>query len=283
MPSVREIHGRQRGDALVLAVAAQNNNTIVIVNSVGPLIVEPWIEHPNVTAVVWAGIPGSEVGNALTDVLYGAWNPSGRLPYTIAKSPSDYPTQLIFGGEPGEILSLPYTESLNIDYRHFDAKNITPRFEFGFGLSYTTFEYSGLSIQAIYAGDDPVDLVSVYAWEIGDATPIAQGSSRAFWLHKPAFIVSFIIENSGLVFGGEIPQLYVNFPASAGEPPSVLKGFTNTELSPGEKNSVNITLSRYDLSIWDVVQQGWRKPQGQIGITVGASSRDVRLKGYLPT
>ena len=75
----------------------------------------------------------------------------------------------------------------------------------------------------------------------------------------------------------------MNFPASAGEPPSVLKGFTNTELSPGDQNSVNITLSRYDLSIWDVVHQGWKKPQGQIGITVGASSRDVRLKGYLPT
>ena len=74
----------------------------------------------------------------------------------------------------------------------------------------------------------------------------------------------------------------MNFPASSGEPPSVLKGFTNTELSPGDKNRVNITLSRYDLSIWDVVQQGWKRPQGEIGITVGASSRDARLKGYLP-
>jgi len=122
----------------------------------------------------------------------------------------------------------------------------------------------------------------VLAWENGDATPIAEGSSRAFWLHRPAFTVSFTVENSGSVFGGEIPQLYVNFPDSAGEPPSVLKGFTNTELSPGDKNDVSITLSRYDLSIWDVVQQGWKKPQGQISITVGASSRDARLKGYLP-
>ena len=74
----------------------------------------------------------------------------------------------------------------------------------------------------------------------------------------------------------------MNFPASAGEPPSVLKGFTNTELSPGDKRSVSITLSRHDLSIWGVVQQGWKKPLGQIGLTVGASSRDVRLEGYLP-
>ena len=74
----------------------------------------------------------------------------------------------------------------------------------------------------------------------------------------------------------------MNFPYSSGEPPSVLKGFTDIELSRGDKNSVSITLSRYDLSIWDVVQQGWKRPQGQIGITVGASSRDARLKGYLP-
>jgi hypothetical protein len=73
----------------------------------------------------------------------------------------------------------------------------------------------------------------------------------------------------------------VNFPASSGEPPSVLRGFTNIELSPGDNNDVDITLSRYDLSIWDVVQQGWRRPEGRIGITIGASSRDARLKGYL--
>ena len=74
----------------------------------------------------------------------------------------------------------------------------------------------------------------------------------------------------------------MNFPHSAGEPPSVLKGFTNTQVLPGETNKVEITLSRYDLSIWDVVRQGWRRPEGQIGITVGASSRDARLKGILP-
>ena len=112
-------------------MAAQNNNTIVIVNSVGPLIIEPWIDHPNVTAVrilstsfilfysffknkprqvVWAGLAGSEAGNSLTVVLYGTWNPSGRLPYTIAKSPSDYPAQFVTGGEADEILSIPYTE-----------------------------------------------------------------------------------------------------------------------------------------------------------------------------
>jgi beta-glucosidase len=270
------------GDALVLAVAAQNNNTIVIVNSVGPLILEPWIEHPNVTAVVWAGLPGAETGNALADVLYGVWNPSGRLPYTIAMNPADYGTSINLGGDNVHILAIPYTEGLNIDYRHFDSNNITPRFEFGFGLSYTEFTYSDLVVSKVSVQAIPAEQPLLTAWENGDATAIGEGSSRALWLHQPAYQATFNIKNTGPVFGGEIPQLYINFPASSGEPPSVLKGFTNTEMGPGETMSVTITVSRYDLSIWDVVQQGWRKPEGTIGVTIGASSRDARLKGTLP-
>ena len=98
------------GDALVQAVASQNNNTIVVINSVGPLILEPWIEHPNVTAVVWAGLGGTETGNALLDIIYGDKNPSGRLPYTIAKSLNDYPAQLALGGDGVEILNITYSE-----------------------------------------------------------------------------------------------------------------------------------------------------------------------------
>jgi hypothetical protein len=98
------------GDALVQAVASQNNNTIVVINSVGPLILEPWIDHPNVTAVVWAGLEGTETGNALVDVIYGVVNPSGRLPYTIAKSPQDYPAQAVEGGNGEEILNITYSE-----------------------------------------------------------------------------------------------------------------------------------------------------------------------------
>ena len=98
------------GDALVLAVAAQNNNTMVIVNSVGPLIVEPWIDHPNVTAVLWAGLGGTESGNSLVDVLHSVVNPSARLPFTIAKSPSDYPAQLVTGGPGDKVVDIPYSE-----------------------------------------------------------------------------------------------------------------------------------------------------------------------------
>ncbi|KAG2344292.1 glycoside hydrolase family 3 protein [Suillus weaverae] len=268
------------GDNLILAVAAQNNNTIVVVNSVGPLIVEPWIEHPNITAVVWAGIQGQEAGNAIADVLYGAYNPSGRLPYTIAKDPADYPAQIITNGSGSGIVQINYTEGLFIDYRHFDQANITPRFEFGFGLSYTTFSYSDLGVAAIQSLDvDEEDLI--IAWENGEASPIAEGSSVALWLHEPAFQVTFKVTNTGRVSGTEIPQLYIHHPSSACEPPSVLKGFTNVEIGPNDTKHVSIMLSRYDLSVWDVVAQGWRKPDGQISFSVGASSRDFRLWGVM--
>ncbi|PIL26477.1 hypothetical protein GSI_12235 [Ganoderma sinense ZZ0214-1] len=172
-------------DALISAVAAVNPNTVVVVHSVGPVIVEAWIENPNVTAVLWAGLPGQESGNSLVDVLYGAVNPSGHLPYTIAKDPADYPAQLVTapanvteptGWLPLLVFIIEYTEGLNIDYR----------------------------------------------------------------------------------------------------------GFSDVLLEPGESKAVTITLSRYDLSIWDSGAQGWRKPEGIFTFSVGASSLDFRLNGTIP-
>ncbi|KAI0293191.1 glycoside hydrolase family 3 protein [Multifurca ochricompacta] len=269
------------GDALVKAVAAQNKNTIVVVNSVGPVIVDPWIDHPNVTAVVWAGLAGTEAGNALVDILYGDVNPSGRLPYTIAKSPSDYSAQLATGGTGDQILNITYTEGLFIDYRHFDAANIAPRFEFGFGLSYTTFKYTDLSISAV-GGSPDQDKSFEANWAAGKPSPQVVGASTALWLHRPAFEVSFTVQNAGKVAGTEIPQLYLHFPPHTGEPPSVLRGFTDVELQPGQAQRVTITLSRYDLSIWDVVSQSWIRSSGSFSLSVGASSRDFRLKGTIP-
>jgi Glycosyl hydrolase family 3 C-terminal domain len=225
------------GDALVRAVASQNNNTIVVINSVGPLILEPWIEHPNVTAVVWAGLGGTETGNALVDVIYGDVNPSGRLPYTIAKSAKDYPAQLVLGGNGEEILNITYSEGyvcafsillsnyllppfptkaycnlicrLFVDYRHFDARNITPRFEFGFGLSYTQFQYSGLSITPVEvgAGQDQDGQLEAN-WLAGKPGPRGVGSSTALWLHRPAYTVSFTVQNAGQVSGTEVRIIF---------------------------------------------------------------------------
>lgn len=271
------------GDQLVLGVAGSNNNTIVVVHSVGPLILEPWINHPNVTGVIWAGLPGTESGNGLVDVLYGAYNPSGRLPYTIAKSATDYPTQIFIGNQ---LLEIPYTEGLLIDYRWFDAKNITPRFEFGFGLSYTTFNYSNLNIQSISGnGQGSGSYISPEetAWNNGQVSPTtAVGASRAFWLHAPAYKVTFDVTNTGGWDGTEIVQLYLAHPPSAGEPPVILKGFDDIVIKQGQTQTVTIMLSKYDLSVWDVVGQGWRRPAGTIMVKVGASSRDLKLSAPVP-
>ncbi|THU81666.1 glycoside hydrolase family 3 protein [Dendrothele bispora CBS 962.96] len=280
------------GDALIRAVASVNPNTVVVVHSVGPLILEDWVEHPNVTAILWAGVSGQEAGNSLVDVLYGDYNPTGRLPYTIAKNMDDYNTQLLTAGDTNDmshILSIPYNEGLLIDYRWFDAKNITPRYEFGFGLSYTKFKYSGLSITALPSplGGSSDETQAISRWESGKSTLITEGSSTATWLHRPAFKVSFTLTNTGHVKGGEIPQLYLAHPSSEGEPPLVLKGFTNVDdLEVGEGREVVIYLSRHDVSVWDTEDQGWRRPKGDlanVGVVVGASSRDGRLRGHLPS
>lgn len=127
------------GNQLVQAVAAANKNTIVVVHSVGPVILETILALPGVRAVVWAGLPSQESGNALVDVLYGATAPSGKLPYTIAKSASDYGTAVVRGDDN-------FAEGLFIDYRHFDKAGIAPRFEFGFGLCKTPPQNSSPSL-----------------------------------------------------------------------------------------------------------------------------------------
>ncbi|KAH9921655.1 beta-glucosidase [Fomitopsis serialis] len=269
-------------DNLINAVAAQNPNTIVIAHSVGPSIIEPWVENPNVTAIVWAGAPGQEAGNSIVDVLYGAYNPSGRLPYTIAKALEDYGVFLVLGGEGDTLLSIPYDEGLFYDYRRFDQYNITPRYEFGFGLSYTTFEYSNLATTVIPQVYDPTSWDLEAAWAEGAPTPQGEGSSVALWLHRPFLSVQFDLQNTGALAGTEIPQVYVHFPAGSGEPPSLLKGFDTVYIEAGAYQSVEITISRYELSVWNVVAQGWQKPSGAFTLSVGASSRDFKLTGAIP-
>ncbi|KAF4620126.1 hypothetical protein G7Y89_g14696 [Cudoniella acicularis] len=134
-----DLNAWHNGNDLVKAVAAINKNTIVVVNSVGPIILESFADLANVKAIVWAGLPGQEAGNALVEVLYGDVSPSGKLPYTIAKSASNYGTSI-------QATTDGFSEGLFIDYRYLDKNKIDPRYEFGFGLSYTTFNYSNLDI-----------------------------------------------------------------------------------------------------------------------------------------
>lgn len=146
-----DLYLQNGGEDLVKDVADNcgggHGSTIVVIHSVGPVLVDAWIDHPRVKAVLMANLPGEESGNALASILFGDVNPSGKMPYTMAKSVEDY-------GPAGKILFLPnafvpqqdFSEGLYIDYRHFDKYEIEPRFEFGFGLSYTTFDYSDIKI-----------------------------------------------------------------------------------------------------------------------------------------
>ncbi|KAK7055677.1 Fn3-like domain-containing protein [Favolaschia claudopus] len=137
------------GDELITTVADACENTVVVQHVVGPVLVEGWIDHPNVKAVLHAGLPGQESGNSIVDVLFAdspqAMNPSARLPYTIAKQREDYPADVLYTSD-SSMPQITYDEGVDIDYRWFDSKGIAPRFEFGFGLSYSTFGYSGLHI-----------------------------------------------------------------------------------------------------------------------------------------
>ncbi|KAM0417408.1 hypothetical protein ACHAPT_012557 [Fusarium lateritium] len=139
------------GEELVTEVANHcgggTGTTIVVIHAVGPVVVEKWINHPRIKGVLAANLPGEESGNAIASILFGDESPSGKLPYTIGKTLADY-------GEGGQVLYLPngvvpqqdFNEGLYVDYRHFDKHDIEPRYEFGFGLSYTSFEYKDLKV-----------------------------------------------------------------------------------------------------------------------------------------
>jgi beta-glucosidase len=142
------------GDALIQNISALCNNTIVVIHSTGPTLLTEWYDHPNVTAILWAGVPGQESGNSITDVLYGRVNPAARTPFTWGPTRESYGTDVLYMPNNGQDAPQDdFLEGVFIDYRSFDKQGITPIYEFGFGLSYTTFEYSNLTITKANAGN----------------------------------------------------------------------------------------------------------------------------------
>lgn len=135
-------------DRLINNVTKYNNNTIVVLHTVGPVNVSSWYDNDNVTGIIWAGLPGQESGNAIVDALYGFINPGGKLPFTIARNRADYGTDVMYEPNNGQFDAPQdtFSEGVFIDYRYLDANGIDPIYEFGFGLSYTTFKYSNLVI-----------------------------------------------------------------------------------------------------------------------------------------
>ncbi|ORY38612.1 hypothetical protein BCR33DRAFT_720633 [Rhizoclosmatium globosum] len=233
-----------KGDQLISAVASVNKNTVVVIHSVGTVEM-PWLHHPNISAVIFALLPGQESGNGLADVLFGAVNPSGRLPFTVHDDRNDYPADILYQPN-APIPQIDYSEKLLIDYRYFDFHKITPTFEFGYGLSYTTFQYSRLQIERANVRDTQSDLS-----------------------------ISFKVTNTGTRDGHEVVQLYVSFPEAAGEPPQLLKGFERVWVKKGETVDVALVVEKRDLRIW---LEGWKHVAGDYKFRVGASSRDIRLE-----
>lgn len=266
-------------DGLVLHVAAHCARTVVIVHAAGIRLVDRWIDHPNVTAALLAHLPGQDLGAALVRILYGDVSPSGKLPYTLASNESDYGALYAPCGERAaadgdHFPQCDYEEGVYIDYRHFDAKKLTPRFEFGFGLSYTTFSYDRPEV--VGSAELSVDSSQRIMRNLdgdgdGDGKDEDGGS---IW--DVVRTVSVDITNTGKMTGAEVAQLYVGIPNA---PEKQLRGFDKVTLAPGERARATFELTRRDLSIWDVVSQSWVVQRGRYVIYMGSSSRDIRWTG----
>ncbi|KAK4185063.1 glycoside hydrolase [Podospora australis] len=143
----------KNGDSLVKNVSSWCPNTIVVIHSVGPVLLTEWYDNPNITAILWAGLPGQESGNSITDVLYGKVNPSGRSPFTWGATRESYGADVLYTPNNGNgAPQQDFSEGVFIDYRYFDKANSTVIYEFGHGLSYTTFEYSNIRVEKSNAG-----------------------------------------------------------------------------------------------------------------------------------
>jgi beta-glucosidase len=254
-------------DNLVNNVASSCSNTVVIIHNAGIHLVDQFVNNPNVTAIIFAHVPGQDSGYAITSILYGDTSPSGKLPYTVAKNESDYGNLLSPVRPEGDFALFPqcnFSEGVYIDYRAFDANNIEPRYEFGFGLSYTTFSYSQLQI----SNSD-----SHQRYPSG---PIGLGGQTDLW--NNLVTVKAQVTNTGKVAAAEVAQLYAGIP---GGPVRQLRGFDKVTIQPGRSQTVTFQLLRKDLSVWDVETQKWALQSGKYNIYVGSSSRDLPLKGTL--
>jgi beta-glucosidase len=234
-------------DELIEAVEQANPRTIVVLNTGDPVTMTKWIEHTPALVEMWYG--GQEGGHALASILFGDANPSGKLPVSFPKKWEDSPA---YGHYPGENLKVDYAEGIYVGYRYFDTKNVEPLFPFGFGLSYTTFEYSGLKVSpGKVSGEQPVE-------------------------------VRLKVKNAGSRAGAEVVELYMHDGHSKiDRPVRELKGFRRVELKPGEEQTVRFTLDRAALSYWSPGKKAWVAEPGRFDIQVGASSRDIRLRGTL--
>ncbi|WP_370097452.1 glycoside hydrolase family 3 C-terminal domain-containing protein [Streptacidiphilus sp. MAP12-20] len=233
-------------NALIAAVAAANPNTVVVLNT-GSAVTMPWVD--SVKGIVEAWYPGQSDGTAIASVLFGDTNPSGHLPVTFPKSLSDVPANTA-AQWPGTNGTVQYSEGVDVGYRHYEANNITPLFPFGYGLSYTSFAFSNLTVGTLPRGG--------------------------------ATTVTATVTNTGSRAGADVAQLYVAQPSSVGEPPRQLQGFARVDLQPGQSKPVAFQLTQRSLQHYDATSAGWTTTPGSYGILVGDSSANLPLTGTLP-
>lgn len=333
----------KNGDELVKNVSSWCSNTIVVIHSTGPVLVTDWYNSTNVTAILWAGVPGQESGNSIVDILYGKVNPSGRTPFTWGATRESYGTDVMY--EPNNGNGPPqqdFSEGVFIDYRYFDKANTPLIYEFGYGLSYTTFEYSNIKVQKSNAGDYkpttgttsaaptfgnfskdlkdylfPSDVTPVWQYiypylnstdgktaskdpnygqtaeqflppHATDSTPqpLLRSSGKSQpggnrQLYDTLYTVTADIKNTGKITGNEVPQLYVSL-GGPDDPKVVLRDFDRIRIDPGQTAQFRATLTRRDLSNWDVVAQDWVVSQYPKKVYVGRSSRKLDLSADLP-
>ncbi|KAI1748839.1 glycoside hydrolase family 3 protein [Xylaria castorea] len=251
------------------STAAVCPNTIVVVHGPG-VVLMPWANNENITAILAAHYPGDQTGNSIVDVLWGAVEPSGRLPYTIPKKLSDYGPDITASpdSEAPDGWQANFTEGQAIDYRHFDSAGITPQYEFGFGLGYTTFDVS-VPLQVHVNGN-----LSSVADKSKGTQP---GGLVDLWSPVASALVE--ITNTGSRTGFAVTQLYVSFPQDStpeGTPVKVLRGFSKVALDAGESKTIRFDLLRRDLSFWDSDGTEWVIPEGPFTFSAGFSSRDLK-------
>ena len=246
-----------RQDELVASVAAANPHTIVVLETGSPVTM-PWVAAP--AAILEAWYAGSDGANALGNVLFGSVNPSGKLPNTFPRSDADLPHPTIVQPPPGSrhfsgpvspverAAGLPpfdrdYNEGVKVGYKWYDAEKKPVLFPFGYGLSYTSYRYSGLSVT-------PAKTINV----------------------------TFTVANTGARSGAEIAEVYASLPASAQEPPKRLVGWSKVKIDAGGQQTVTVDIDPKYLSIFDESTQAWKLVPGDYTILVGGSSQDLPLK-----
>jgi beta-glucosidase len=236
-------------DQLIQEISAQNKNTIVAITSGGNVDSESWVDGVPAYLQLW--YPGEAGGTALAEVLFGDVNPSGHLPATFEKKAEDNPTYNNYYPE-GDSIQVAYKEGIFVGYRGYEHNHVTPRFPFGYGLSYTTFKFANLAVAP-------------------------DGSASG------TFNVSFDVTNTGDKAGATVAQVYVADPqGNVPEPPKQLKGFSRVTLKPGETQHVTVTLDPRAFAYYDVAGKKWRIAPGDYGVLVGDSSADIALKGSVP-